>query len=112
MIFLPRRQNPYTTVDPGLQRATGNDCQVLDIDLPLLLRRVDLDGPLVSNWLHDGVLLSGMALAAAIEMASAQVRATHEPQGSGADGAVHTSKSRRPRKVSSQACANRSFAQG
>ena len=59
-----------------VQRATGNDCQILDIDLPRLLRHVDLDGPLVSNWLHDGVLLSGMALAAAIEMASAQVRAT------------------------------------
>lgn len=58
------------------RRATGNDCQVLDIDLPRLLRHVDLDGPLVSNWLHDGVLLSGMALVAAIEMASAQVRAT------------------------------------
>jgi predicted nucleotidyltransferase len=58
-----------------VQDATGNDCQILDIDLPRLLRHVDLDDPLVSNWLHDGVLLSGITLAAAIEMASAQVRA-------------------------------------
>lgn len=59
-----------------VQRATGNDCQILDIDLPRLLRHVDLDDPLVSNWLHDGVLLSGIRLASAIEMAFAQVRAT------------------------------------
>lgn len=58
-----------------VQNVTGNDCQILDIDLPRLLRHVDLDDPLVSNWLHDGVLLSGITLASAIEMASAQVRA-------------------------------------
>lgn len=59
-----------------VQRATGNDCQILDIDLPRLLRHVDLGDPLVSNWQHDGVLLSGIPLAAAIDMAYAQVRAT------------------------------------
>ena len=59
-----------------VQRATGNDCQIMEIDLPRLLRHVDLDDPLVSNWLHDGVLLSGFPLASAIEMASARVRAT------------------------------------
>ncbi len=59
-----------------VHNATGNDCQILDIDLPRLLRHVDLDDPLVSNWLHGGVLLSGITLASAIEMASAQVRAT------------------------------------
>ncbi len=58
-----------------VQGATGNDCQILDIDLPRLLRHVDLDDPLVSNWLHDGVLLSGITLAAAIEMAATQSRA-------------------------------------
>lgn len=59
-----------------VQRTTGNDCQIMDIDLPRLLRHVELGDPLVSNWLHDGVLLSGVTLASAIEMASAQVRAT------------------------------------
>ncbi len=59
-----------------VQTATGNDCQILDIDLPRLPRHVDLDDPLVSNWLHDGVLLWGITLASAIEMASTQVRAT------------------------------------
>lgn len=59
-----------------VQNATGNDCQILDFDLPRLLRHVDLGDRLVSNWLHDGVLLSGITLASAIEMASAQVRAT------------------------------------
>ena len=58
-----------------VQRVTGNDCQILYIDLPRLLRHVDLDDPLVSNWLHDGVLLSGITLPSAIDMASAQVRA-------------------------------------
>jgi len=58
-----------------VQNATGNDCQILDIDLPRLRQHVDLDDPLVSNWLQDGVLLSGITLAAAIEMASTQVRA-------------------------------------
>jgi len=29
----------------------------------------------VSNWLHDGVLLSGITLTAAIEMAATQIRA-------------------------------------
>jgi len=58
-----------------VQNATGNDCQILDIDLPRLRQHVDLDDPLVSNWLQDGVLLSGFTLAAAIEMASTQVRA-------------------------------------
>jgi hypothetical protein len=53
-----------------VQRMTGTDRQLLDIDLSRLLRHVDLDDPLVSNWLHDGVLLSGITLAAAIEMAS------------------------------------------
>lgn len=59
-----------------VQRTTGNDCQIIDIDLPRLLQHVDLGDPLVSNWLHDGVLLSGMTLAAAIEMASGHVRTT------------------------------------
>lgn len=59
-----------------VQNATGNDCQILDIDRPGLLRQVDLHDPLVSNWLHDGVLVSGITLASAIEMASTQVRAT------------------------------------
>jgi predicted nucleotidyltransferase len=58
-----------------VQRATGNDCQILDIDLARLLRHVELGDPLASNWLHDGVLLSGIPLPAAIDMASAQVRA-------------------------------------
>ena len=59
-----------------VQRATGNDCQIMEIDVARLLRHVDLDDPLVSNWLHDGVLLSGIPLASAIETASAHVRAT------------------------------------
>ena len=59
-----------------VQRTTGNDCQILDIDFPRLLRHVDLNDPLVSNWLHDGVLLSGITLTEAIEIASAQVRTT------------------------------------
>ena len=59
-----------------VQRATGNDCQIMEIDLPRLLRHVDLDDPLVSNCKHDGVPLSGITLAAAIETASAHVRAT------------------------------------
>jgi predicted nucleotidyltransferase len=58
-----------------VQSATGNDCQIVDIDLPRLLRRVELDDPLVSNWLHDGVLLSGITLTAAVEMAATQIRA-------------------------------------
>jgi predicted nucleotidyltransferase len=59
-----------------VQRVTGNDCQILAIDLPRLLRHVELDDPLVSNWLHDGVLLSGITLAAAVEMAATQIRAS------------------------------------
>jgi predicted nucleotidyltransferase len=59
-----------------VQRVTGNDCQILDIDLARLLRHVELDDPLVSNWLHDGVLLSGITLAAAIEMAATHIRAS------------------------------------
>ena len=59
-----------------VQRATGNDCQIMEIDVARLPRHVDLDDPLVSNWLHDGVLLSGIPLASAIETASAHVRAT------------------------------------
>ena len=59
-----------------VQRATGDDRQIMEIGVARLLRHVDLDDPLVSNRLHDGVLLSGIPLASAIETASAHVRAT------------------------------------
>lgn len=58
-----------------VHRTTGNDCQVLDIDLERLLAHVELDDPLVSSWRDEGVLLAGMSLRVAIARARKQAAA-------------------------------------
>lgn len=65
----PDWDSQQTALRELVRRKTGNTCQILDLSPDRLLAHVDLEDALVRNWLHDGVLLTGTALASTINAA-------------------------------------------
>ena len=58
-----------------VKRATGNDCQVLDLTVERLADHLRIDDPLVQNWRSDGLHLAGQPLRAALVHAQTLVGA-------------------------------------